>query len=129
MNVDLEISQPFIVRASAVLTGSYVAGTVFSMSNHNAIGLEVSYTKGDETSTQLKIEVSNDGGTTYAQSATETTSGGTITMALGERSFSATGVYSVLTYPVRARLVKVSVKATGGTPTGTIAIKSYPLWV
>lgn len=127
-NTNLEISQPFLVRSQTILTGSYVAGTAFSMDNHNTIGLEVGYLKGDETSMQLKIEVSNDGGNSYAQQMAESTSGGTITASLGERSFAASGTGSILVNPVRARLVKISVKATSGTPTGSCTIKAYPLW-
>lgn len=127
-NPDLEISQPHSVRTASVLSGTYVAGTVFSMDAHNAIGLEVSYTKGTGDSMQFKVEVSNDGGTTYAQQVTETVSGGTVTDALAEHTIAATGVYSILITPVRGRLVKVSAKETG-TASGTCAIKAYPLWV
>lgn len=111
-----------IIRASSTLTGAYVAGIVFSIDRHNFLGLEIVYTKGDETSAQVKIEVSTDGGVTYVQQDTETISGGTITVAAGERSFAATGNYAVVVDPIRAQLVKVSTKATGGTPTGTMAI-------
>lgn len=128
-NPDLQIGGPFTIRAVAVGTGSYVAGTVMSMAAHNAIGLGIVFTKGDETSLQVKIEVSNDGGTTYFQQVTESTSGGTITDTLAERSFTATGNYSILVTPVRGLLVKVSVKMTGGTPTGTVRIDGWPLWV
>ena len=128
-NPDLEISQPFTVRSSSVLTGSYVAGTTFSMDAHNALGLEVTYTKGStDTALLMKVEVSNDGGTTYAQEITETISGGTLNCAAAERSWTSSGTYSILITPLRARLVKVSSMASG-TATGTCAIKAYPLWV
>jgi hypothetical protein len=129
---DIELPQPRTVRASAVLTNAYVAGTLpVSFDHHNALGIEVNYTKGDETSMQLKVEVSNDpavASPTWAQQTTETTSSGTITVALGERSFSATGVYSIFLTPMRAAAARISVKATGGTPTGTVAIRAYPTW-
>lgn len=129
-NPDLEISQPLLVRAGAIATSVYVAGTTFSMDAHNALGLEINYTKGNETSLQVKVEVSNDSGATYAQESAEQTSAGIITMSLAERTFSATGVYSVLIQPLRARLVKVWTKTTYGTvSTGSCAIKAYPLWV
>lgn len=124
----LEISK-HIVRESSSLTGAYVAGNVFSMSRENFLGIEVNYTKGDETSMQLKIEVSNDGGITFAQQAAESVSGGTITVNLAERSFSASGVYALAVYPIKAERVRISVKATGGTPTGACAIKAYTSWV
>ncbi len=127
---NLEISQPFIVAATTTATTAYVAGTIFSMDAHNAIGLEITYTKGNESSLEIKTEVSNDDGTTYAQEVAQSTLGGTITTSLAARSFSASGVYSILIQPVRARLVKVSTKTTYGTvSTGTYAIRAYPLWV
>lgn len=116
------------VRASAALTASYVAGTVFSAAEHNLLGIVFNYTKGDETSAQLKIEVSNNGGTTYAQQIAESTSGGTITVSLAERTFTATGIYAINIHPVRGQLIKISVKATGGTPTGTAAVNAYTAW-
>jgi len=129
-NPDLQISQPFVVQSTYQVGTSYTAGNVFSMANHNAIGIEVDYDKGNETSLEVKVEVSNDGGTTYAQQSTESTSGGTITVALGERTFSASGIYSLLITPIRAGLVKISSKSTYGTvATGSCSIRSYPLWV
>jgi len=128
-NPDIELQQPRSVRASAALTNAYVVGTnTVSFERHNSLGIEVSYTKGDETSMQMKVEVSNDGGTTWAQETTETTTAGTVAIALAERSYSASGVYSTFLRPVRAGLARISVKATGGTPTGTVAIRAYPSW-
>ena len=115
------------VRSSATLTASYVAGTVFTMDQDNYLTLIVDYTKGDETSMQLKIEASFDN-STYAQQVAESTSGGTITVSLAERSFSATGKYAIEVQPTRAKFIKVSVKATGGTPTGTAAITAGHSW-
>ena len=129
-NPNIVIGNPFTVQSVYLATTAYTAGTVFSMDTHNALGLEITYTKGNETSMEAKIEVSNDGGTVYAQESTESTSGGTVTTSLGARSFSATGVYSVLVTPLRAKLVKVSSKTTFGTvSTGSVTIKAYPLWV
>lgn len=111
-----------------VLTASYVAGTVFTMGDKNTLGIIIKYTKGDETSMQMKVEVSNDDGTTYGQEIAENVSGGTVTVSAAERSFSATGIHAFHIYPVRATHVKISVKATGGTPTGTCAITAHPSW-
>jgi hypothetical protein len=113
-----------VVRASAVLTGTYVAGTVFSTDEHNAIGILVNYTKGDETTLELKIESSIDGGTTYAQQTVESATGGVITATAAERQFTGTGKYWVLVHPFKADTVKISVKATGGTPTGPCAVSA-----
>lgn len=126
-----------VIRSSAVLTASYVAATIITIDEHNFFGVNVAYTKGDETSMQMKIEVSTDGGTTWFQQQTESTSGGTITVAAAERSYSATGNYSTIVYPIKVPTsdtadqgqVRVSFKATGGSPTGTVAAESVIGWV
>ncbi len=117
-----------VVRAVAAPTSSYVAGTVFSMEDQNYLGFEVNYTKGDETNIKVKVEISVDG-TNYYQEITESASGGTITATAAERVFAATGKYSFSISPTRGRLVKISVLATGGTPTGTVGINAQTAWV
>lgn len=116
-------------RAVAVGTSSYVAGTVFSLDTENFVGVNVLYTKGDETSLQVKLEISIDGGATFAQQETETISGGTITATLAERSYSTTGNYAFTVSPVKGDQIKISVKMTGGTPTGTVGIQAISSWV
>jgi hypothetical protein len=125
---------PHVVRAQAAATSSYVAGTVFSMDEHNYLALEVTYLKGDETSHQIKVECSDDGGTTYYQQVTKTTSGGTTdivpnvyTITAGSYS-SGTSLIVIDIVPIKAGLIRVSTKATGGTPTGTIGIKAFTAW-
>jgi len=110
------------VRANAVLTSAYVAGTVFSADRQNYLAVLIKYTKGDETSLNVKIETSVDGGTTYGQQVTETTSGGNVAVALAQYDFTATGNYWIVVSPFLADTVKISVKATGGTPTGQVGV-------
>lgn len=110
------------VRASAAVTGSYVAGTVFGMDRQNYLGVLIQYTNGDETSLEVKIETSVDGGITYGQQTAESASGGTVAVDLAERQFDASGNYWVIVSPLICDRVRISVKATGGTPTGTCAI-------
>jgi len=121
-------SKPHTVRAVAVPTSSYVAGSIFSCDEHNTLGVMVNYTKGDETSIELKIESSIDAGVTYGQQTTESASGGTITVTLAVRQFTATGNYWVVIQPIKADTVKISVKSTGGTPTGTVGIEAQTSW-
>lgn len=125
--------QPFVIRDTTVLTGSYVAGTVASFDEHNGVGLEITYIKGDETSLQIKVEDSIDGGTTYGQEVAKSTSGGTTTVVPNEYSFTAasmasTQIMNILITPVKGDHIKVSAKATGGTPTGTLKIRVIFAW-
>lgn len=120
----------YTVRATTAPTASYVAGTIFSIDTENFLGVEVIYTKGDETSIQVKIEISIDGGTTFAQQVTESISGGTITDTLAERTFTGSGNYAFIVNPIKGDQIKISAKATGGTPVGgTIGIKAITSWV
>lgn len=116
------------VRAVSTLSAAYVAGTIFSIDRKNNVGIEVIYTKGDETSASLKVEVSNDGGTTWIQQDAQSTSGGTVSESLAVHQFTATGNYALVVNPVRAQLMKISVLATGGTPTGTMGVRAVPTW-
>lgn len=118
------------VRASSVLTSSYVAGTLISSDTQNFLGVMLSYTKGDETSCEVKIEVSLDGGVTFFQQDVETPDAtGKIALTQGYRQLTATGNYAVTIYPMKADQIKISAKATGGTPTGTLAVTSVTSWV
>lgn len=118
------------VRASAVLTGSYVAGTVVSVDEHNYMGILVQYTKGDETTMELIVESSIDGGTTYGhQVAVGSPSSGVATVDDFVYQFGATDNYWIDVHPLKADTVKISVKATGGTPTGTCALTAITGWV
>ena len=116
------------VRAVSTLSAAYVAGTIFSIDRKNNVGIEVIYTKGDETSASLKVEVSNDGGTTWIQQDAQSTSGGTVSESLAVHQFTATGNYALVVNPVIAQLMKISVLATGGTPTGTMGVRAVPTW-
>lgn len=118
-----------VIRPVTVLTGNYVAAKILSSDTHNFAGFQVDYTKGDETSMEMKIEVSNDGGQTYAQQVTESVTGGTITVSLAERKFTASGSYAIIINPYKASQIKVSFKATGGTPTGTVGCSAVVSWV
>lgn len=125
--------QPFVIRASSVLTGSYVAGTIASLDEHNAIGIELTYVKGDETSLQMKVESSVDNGTTYGQQVAIASSGGTSTTTPNEYSFAAasmaaTQIMQILITPIKADHIKIWFKATGGTPTGTVTARVLFGW-
>lgn len=118
------------IRAIAVPTASYVAGTIISTDEHNYAGILVKYTKGDETSIQLKIETSSDDGTTYGQQSAEgSPSSGNIAIDSAYRTFTATGNYWITVHPLKADTVKISVKSTGGTPTGTVGVDAIIGWV
>lgn len=109
------------VRTAAILTNSYVAGTVIGIDElnvglHNQILLYLVFTKGSLTSLEVKVEFSNDN-STFVQETVESVSGGTATFSLLEHSTTASGNYR-LAIPVKDRFIKVSAKGTG-TVTGS----------
>jgi hypothetical protein len=127
-----------VIASGVTITSSYTAHTVISVDEQNFLGLLVKYTKGDETSLQLKVEVSVDGGTTYYQQTVDTPTGGAISVAAAERTYTGTGNYATSIQPIKVPatptgsakgLIKISSKATGGTPTGTLTLTATVGWV
>lgn len=110
------------LRASSVLTGSYVASSAVDTVNSDQVNLYCTYTKGDEASLQVKVETSPDG-STYFQQAFLSIAGGTATTTLGEYTFTATGNY-LINVPVADAKLRIQAKATGGSPTGTLAVSA-----
>ena len=112
-----------MIRGNIVLTGSYVAGTIRKVTNYGQATLYVKYTKGDETSMQVKIEFGIDE-TTWYQDTEYVYSGGVDTGAQKVITYTSTGNYRI-PLQVTDNYIKVSVKATGGTPTGKAQIDEY----
>lgn len=124
-----------------VLTSSYVAGSIVSIVSNesNAIGVMVKYVKGDETSVQILVESTVDtgaltGSSNWHQQVTQAATGGSIALVPGIYTINAsdcaaTQLFTFIVSPVKATGVRVSVKATGGTPTGTITTAVVTGWV
>jgi hypothetical protein len=113
----------YIVRDSAVLTTSYVAGKVLGQelsadpSKHNQLIIYVDFTKGSLTTGEVKVEFSPDGRNWYQETASSISSG-TITETVGEHQFSVNGKYR-LAIPMNDAYVRISAKGTG-TVTGSL---------
>lgn len=107
------------VRASAILTNSYVAGSVigpgqtndYDCHRFNQLILLISFTIGSLTDGRVKVEYSHDG-TTFFQETFLSTSGTVATASLGEYKMTATGNYQVA-IPLRYRYIKISAMGTG----------------
>lgn len=110
------------VALTALYTGNYAVYPRDYTSRGNC-AFYVKYDKGDETSMELKLEYSNgddvDGSEVWFQYS-EIASG---ICSVKEVQFTATGLYRFeLPGNGKEDKVKVSVKATGGTPTGHATI-------
>lgn len=109
------------VRSAAILTGSYVAGTVIeNVDDQNQLVLYVGFTKGSLTTAELKIEFSADNSNWY-QEASESVSSGTATVSLKEHQFSATGNYRI-PIALKDRYIRISVKGTGTVTSSSMAV-------
>ena len=117
------------IRSAAILTGSYVAGTVLGPvettsgvpaahpSRYNQLTILASFTIGSLTNSIIKIEFSHDGVTYYQETYDSSPSSGVITESLGTRKMTATGNYRI-TIPIKDNYIKISAIGTG-TVTGS----------
>lgn len=115
------------IRSSAIVTTSYVAGTVMADSgafhprDYNQLIILWDVTLGSLTSAELKVEFSPDAGTTYFQETAESISGGTATDTIMEHTVTASGKYR-LAIPIADGTIKISAKGTGTTTNSLVAI-------
>lgn len=116
-----DYKEPVSIRAAAILTNSYVSGTVIGpVEKFNQLLLFVTFTLGSLTSLELKIEFSNDN-STWFQEVTEAVSGATITNNLAERTTTVTG-NRLIPIAVKAPYIKVSAKGTGTVTSSSLTI-------
>jgi hypothetical protein len=112
------------VREDAILTTSYVAGTVIeNIQLQNQLIVYVDFTKGSLTTAEIKIEFSHDGTDYYQETSDGSPSSGVIDEAVFERSFEATGKF-VIERPLKAGYVKISAKGTGTVTGSTMKINA-----
>lgn len=116
---------PQAVRAAAILTNAYVAGTVLDYSNvnpalKNQLNLLVQFTKGSLTSASIKVEYSHDG-STYYQETFENISGATSTLSAGVYTMTASNNY-VISLPIKFSYIKVSIIGTGTVTSSSATI-------
>lgn len=113
------------VRASAILTDTYVAGNIVkSLGLVNQLILEVAFTKGSLTTAEIKVELSYDD-VTYGREVNAATSGATTTLSLNEYQFATAGTFFILVPLAGATSAKVSAKGTGTMTNSLLAINAY----
>lgn len=111
---------PIEVRASAVLTNGYVAGTILNISEANQVVLFMNFTIGSLTSASVKVETSYDG-TNYTQETFEAISAGVNTLSAGSNLLGATGTFT-LPIDVMGKTMKVSAIGTGTVTNSLLSI-------
>ena len=110
------------VRAAAILTNSYVAGTTIGPLDQfqNQLNVLGRFTKGSLDSLEVKIEFSHDD-VTYYQETFGSISGATDTLLLGEHTLVATGNLIIET-PISYRFIKISAKGTGTVTASSLTL-------
>ena len=104
----------------SALTSSYVAiGTEMPIENFTTAFLHVYWTKGDESSIEIKAEYALVSGGTKAQPTIVTTSAAESTIAIESFKFSTATDNIIIPFGVNGNYINFYIKATGGTPTGT----------
>ncbi len=119
------------IRPSAILTGSYVAGTVIGLDTGvttqlqlgNELILAISFTIGSLTTAEIKIEYSTDNTTYYQLPWVNAASSGVSVVEAYTLQLNATAnLWFAL--PMKARYVKISSKGTGTATGSTLEIKA-----
>ena len=120
-----KVSSPIkeAIRASAILTGDYVAGTVVNVQGMNTVTLEIAFTIGSSTGVDIKVEFSADG-TNYFQMPQYTQSGSVSLYSADVIRLAATGTIRPTLGTVNADTMRVSAKAIGTTTGTLLAISS-----
>lgn len=127
-----------VIANAVTLTDTYVPATIVSIDEQNFLGLLIKYTKGNETTLTVKVDVSVDNGTTWYQQTVDTPTAGAISVAAAERTYTGTGNFATSIQPVKVPMmpsgafqgqIRVSYKGTGGTPSGTLTITATVGWV
>ena len=115
-----------VIRTAAILTTSYVAATVIKdAQNYNQLILYFVYAKGSLDSFQIKLDFSDDGGTTLYQETFEGISSGTATESAGLHTFAPSGDQNfVLATAIKYPYIKVSAKGTGTVTSSSLQIRA-----
>jgi len=111
-------------RTDTVLTGSYVSQGEIDVRNYKTLVIFPKWTKGDETSAEIKITVLYTSGGTEHQQGVYTNSSGTLSQLAQEYQYTSASTNAV---PIELDVtgfvfIKIYTKATGGTPTGKMKI-------
>lgn len=110
-------------RADTTLTAAYVSQGEIDVSAYKTVAIYPIWTKGDETSAELKItELHTTGGSEY-QLGDYTNVAGALAEEAFEITYTVTGKKTPIMVDVTGTsIIKIYVKATGGTPDGKIQI-------
>lgn len=117
--------------APTALTAAYQNGNTFRYGgDYNQCVLYVTIAGFDATSTEVNIQFSDDGGTTWFDQLTQETAGGIVTQLTAERRVPpANGTYAIELPLPSSQHMRVRAKRTNGTNATTMHISATFGWV
>lgn len=119
----------FGVRSAAVLTTSYVPGTIIEDAHQfNSCRLLVSYTQGSLTSLEIRVRYSYDGVTWY-QDVNLTPSASANTLSASEYTYADGDLDFVIDFPINCNELEISAKGTGTVDDSELAITAILSYV
>jgi hypothetical protein len=121
----LKVNQAIVVsntalRASAILTASFVNSSSVASDTENQLVLLVTATMGSLSSIEIRVQFSDDNATWY-QETFGSISGGTDTLSAGEHQITTTGFYRI-PIPVMDNFIRIGAKGTGTVTGSSLAI-------
>jgi len=105
------------VFSAEVLTNAYVYSSSINCQRYGQAIFNAAYTLGDEASCEFKFQFSHDNTNWYDQ--VYETLGSPIVLTIKEYALSASASNRIA-IPISDMYIRMGIKATGGTPTGTI---------
>lgn len=111
----------YTVRDAAIVTNSYVAGTVIEdVHMFNQLVILPDITVGSLTSAEIRVRYSHDN-TNWYQLGFLSISGSTATVSEGEFSYTADST-ATIELPIKYRHIEIAVKGTGTVTSSSVAI-------
>lgn len=110
------------VRAAAVLTNSYVTGTVLTQTRgFNQLSVMIQFTLGSLTSAEIRIEFSIDNSTWFQEVIDSANSLSELTSSQGDRTLTSSGNYAI-SIPISYNFIRISAKGTGTVTSSSMTI-------
>ena len=109
------------IRDSVILTASYVATDHVEVGAYWSLALDIAFTLGSVTSCEIKMQYSNDGGTTWKDVLEEgSPTTGVYSPVLRSITFTANAAGGLVYDVTPFELVRFAADTTGGTLTGSL---------
>lgn len=116
----------YTVRAAAILTNGFVAGTVLGggldlVEGQNQLVIYIAFTIGSLNDGRIKVEFSPDNTTWYQETEAATLTAGVLADTNVVHAYAAAGNYRI-SVPIKDRYIRISAIGTGTVTDSSMAI-------